>query len=57
MTPTFSEAFFTAESETIAITMNETIPVLLVAGLITTVLIIYFIAFVVLSMGTSKTNR
>lgn len=57
MTPNFSEAFFTAESETIAITMNETIPVLLVAGLITTVLISYFIAFVVLSMGTSKTNR
>ena len=57
MTLNFSEALFTADTDTIAITMNETIPVLLIAGLITTFLIAYFIAFVVLSMGTSKTNR
>jgi hypothetical protein len=42
--------FLQAESGTITITMNETIPVLLVTGVITTLLIGAFIAFAAVSI-------
>ena len=43
-----------AESENMTITMNETIPLLLVAGVVSTVLIGAFIAFAALSILPNK---
>lgn len=43
-----------AESETLTVTMNETIPVLLVAGVATTGLIVAFIVSSIISLIPSK---
>jgi hypothetical protein len=43
-----------AESENITITMNETIPLLFVAGVVSTALIGAFIAFAALSILPNK---
>lgn len=45
-----------AESENLTITMNETIPLLIVAGVVSTVLIGAFIVFAAASILPTKKN-
>lgn len=54
MTRSLLSSLLQAESENLTITMNETIPLLLVAGVVSTVLIGAFIAFAALSILPNK---
>jgi hypothetical protein len=54
MTQSTFASLLQVESETMTITMNETIPVLLVSGVISTLLIGAFIAFAAVSILAGK---
>ncbi|CAB4570704.1 unannotated protein [freshwater metagenome] len=54
MTRSLLSSLLQAESENLTITMNETIPILLVAGVVSTALIGAFIVFAAVSIFPTK---